>query len=113
MRGKKRGPLDLDATANKIARNGWLGCTIMYASSKPFAGGGFSYPTLNQGGAGALVITGANTFANMTNTVQPATITFPASTITTVSNFNVNGTAGNLVTLNSSTPGTRFTLLKI
>jgi hypothetical protein len=82
------------------------------ASSKTFAGGGFSYPTLNQGGAGALVITGANTFANMTNTVQPATITFPASTTTTVSAFNVNGTAGNLVTLNSSTPGTRFTLFK-
>lgn len=83
------------------------------ASSKTFAGGGFSYPTLNQGGAGALVITGANTFANMTNTVRPCTITFPASTTTTVSNFNVNGTAGNLVTLNSSTPGTRFTLAKI
>jgi hypothetical protein len=83
------------------------------ATSKTFAGGGFSYPTLNQGGAGALVITGANTFANMTNTVQPATITFPASTTTTVSDFNVNGTAGNLITLNSSTPGTRFTLLKV
>lgn len=83
------------------------------ASSKTFAGGGKSYPTLNQGGAGTLIITGANTFANMTNTVQPCTITFPASTTTTVSNFNVNGTAGNLVTLNSSTPGTRFTLAKI
>lgn len=83
------------------------------ASSKTFAGGGYSFPTLNQGGAGALVITGANTFADITNTVQPCTITFPASTITTVSDFNVNGTAGNLVTLNSSTPGTRFTLAKI
>jgi hypothetical protein len=82
------------------------------ASSKTFNGGGYSFPTLNQGGAGALVITGANTFANMTNTVQPATITFPASTTTTVAAFNVNGTAGNLVTLNSSTPGTRATLNK-
>jgi hypothetical protein len=83
------------------------------ASSKTFAGGGFSYPTLNQGGAGTLVITGANTFANISNTVQPCTITFPASINTTVSNFNVNGTAGNLVTINSSTPGTRFNLVKI
>jgi hypothetical protein len=82
------------------------------ASSKTFAGGGFSYPTLNQGGAGALVITGANTFANITDTVQPATITFPASTITTVANFSVSGTAGNLITLNSSTSGTRATLAK-
>ena len=83
------------------------------ASSKTFAGGGFSYPTLNQGGAGTLVITGANTFADMSNTVQPCTITFPASIATTVSNFNVSGKAGNLVTINSSTPGTRFNLVKI
>jgi len=84
-----------------------------FATAKTFAGGGLVYPyTLNQGGAGTLTITGANTFANMTNTVQPTTITFPASTTTTFNNFNVNGTAGNLVTLNSSSPGTRFTLLK-
>jgi len=42
--------------------------------------------------------------------VQPATITFPASTITTVSAFSVSGTSGNQITLNSSTPGTRATL---
>ena len=80
------------------------------ASSKTFAGGNYSHPTLNQGGAGALVITGANTFANMTNTVQPATITFPASTTTSVANFSLLGTAGNLITINSSTPGTRATI---
>jgi hypothetical protein len=85
-----------------------------FATAKTFAGGGGVYPfTLNQGGAGTLSITGANTFSNMTNTVQPTTITFPASTTTTVSDFNVNGTAGNLVTLNSSSPGTQFTLLKV
>jgi len=101
------------ASGSNLTTSGSGTISMTSASSKTFAGGGFSYPTLNQGGAGALVITGANTFANMTNTVQPATITFPASTTTTVSAFNVNGTAGNLVTLNSSTPGTRFTLLKI
>lgn len=80
------------------------------ASAKTFSGGDYIYGTLNQGGAGALTITGANTFANITNTVQPATITFPASTVTTVSAFTVSGTSGNLITLNSSTPGTRVTL---
>jgi hypothetical protein len=80
------------------------------ASAKTFIGGGKSWPTLNQGGAGALTITGANTFANITNTVQPATITFPASTTTTVSAFGVSGTSGNQITLNSSTAGTRATL---
>lgn len=80
------------------------------ASAKTFAGGGVSYRTLNQGGAGTLTITGANTFYNITNSVQPTTITFPASITTTVSNFGVSGTAGNLVTINSSTPGTQFNL---
>jgi hypothetical protein len=80
------------------------------ASAKTFAGGGRSWPTLNQGGAGALTITGANTFANITNTVQPATITFTANTITTVGAFTVSGTSGNLITINSSTAGTRATL---
>jgi hypothetical protein len=47
---------------------------------------------------------------NITNTVQPSTITLPASTTTTVSNFTVNGTSGKLVTLNSSTSGTQATI---
>jgi hypothetical protein len=80
------------------------------ADAKTFAGASNTWPTLNQGGAGALTITGANTFTNITNTVQPATITFPASTTTTVSAFSVSGTSGNQITLNSSTPGTRATL---
>jgi len=83
------------------------------ATAKTFVGGGSTYNcTINQGGAGALTITGANTFTNITNTVQPATITFPASTTNTFSNFNLSGTAGNLITINSSTSGTRATLSK-
>jgi hypothetical protein len=80
------------------------------ANAKTFVGSGKTWPTLNQGGAGALTITGANTFANVTNTVQPATITFPASTTTTVDLFSVSGTSGNLITLNSSSAGTQATL---
>lgn len=77
------------------------------ASAKTFAGGGKTWPTLNQGGAGALTIQQSNTFANITNTVQPATVTLTAGTTQTVSAFSLSGTAGNLVTLNSSTPGTQ------
>ena len=84
--------------------------TMTSANAKTFEGAGRTYNVLNQGGAGTLTITGANTFANITNTVQPATITFPASTTTTVSAFGVSGTSGNLITLNSSTSGTRATL---
>jgi hypothetical protein len=81
------------------------------ATAKTFVGGGSTFNcTLNQGGLGTLTITGANTFSNITNTVQPAQITFPASTTNTFTNFSLSGTAGNLITLRSSSSGTRFTL---
>lgn len=80
------------------------------ASAKTFAGGAKAWPTLNQGGAGALTIQQSNSFANITNSVQPATITLTAGTTQTVAAFGVSGTAGNLITLDSSTAGTRATL---
>ena len=87
--------------------------SLTNAAAKTFQGNGVAYNcTLNQGGAGALTITGANTFTNITNTVQPATVTFPSSTITTVTNFSLTGTVGNLITINSSTAGTAATLSK-
>jgi len=84
------------------------------ASSKTFAGGGFTYTcALNQGGAGALVITGANTFADITNTNATAsTITFP-NTTTSVSAFSAEGTAGNLLTLSRTGASGTFTLAYI
>lgn len=80
------------------------------ASAKTFAGGGKTWPTLNQGGAGALTVQQSNTFANITNTVQPATVTLTSGTTQTVTDFDVSGTSGNLITLNASTPGSRATL---
>lgn len=80
------------------------------ASSKTFAGGAKTWPTLNQGGSGALTIQQSNTFANITNTVQPATITLTAGTTQTVGAFGVSGTSGNLITLNSSSAGSQATL---
>jgi hypothetical protein len=82
------------------------------ATAKSFIGNGYSYPTLNQGGAGALLITGSNTFANITNTAQPATVTIESGTTTSVTNFSLLGTAGNLITLNSSLAGAQATLIK-
>lgn len=82
------------------------------ASGKIFAGLGKTYYKLNQGGSGALTVTGANTFNDITATTRPSTVTLPSSTTTTVSNFTLSGTSGNLVTLNSSTAGTAATLSK-
>ena len=82
------------------------------ATAKNFNGGGLTYYNLNQGGAGALTISDSNTFNNITNSTQPATVTFTAGTTQTVSAFGLSGTAGNLITINSTTPGSQFTLSK-
>jgi hypothetical protein len=82
------------------------------SSAKTFVGGGLTYYNLRLSGVGALTITGSNTFNDITNTVQPSTVTFTAGTTQTVSNFSLAGTAGNLITINSDTPGSRFTLSK-
>lgn len=84
--------------------------TMTSASAKNFLGGGLTYYNLNQGGAGALTISGSNTFNNITNSTQPATVTFTAGTTQTVSAFGLSGTAGNLITINSDIPGSQFTL---
>jgi hypothetical protein len=77
--------------------------TMTSASAKTFAGGGGTYPILNQGGAGALTITGTNTFYDIKNTTQPATISFTAATTTTFRYFSLSGNAGNLITVGSAT----------
>jgi hypothetical protein len=74
------------------------------ATAKSFQGNGSTFNcTLNQGGAGDLTITGSNTFSNITNTVQPASILFTAGTTSTFSNFSLSGTSGNLITIGSVT----------
>ena len=83
------------------------------ATAKSIQGGGSTYNcTLNQGGAGALTINGTNTWSNITNTVQPATVTFQSSITHTFLNFNLSGTAGNLITINANVGGARATISK-
>jgi len=93
------------ATNTGLTVTGTGTISLTSASAKTFAGGGFSYSsvTLNQGGLGALTITGSNTFSNITNTVQPASVLFTAGTTSTFTNFNLSGTSGNLITIGSVT----------
>lgn len=73
------------------------------AIDKTFVGGGSTYNcTLNNGGAGALTITGSNTFTTLANSVQPTSFLFTAATTTTLTNWNVNGAADSLVTIGSA-----------
>jgi hypothetical protein len=76
------------------------------ATAKTFVGGYSTFNcTLNQGGAGDLTITGGTTLSDITNTVQPATVLFLAGQSHTFSNFSLSGTAGNLITIGSTTAG--------
>jgi len=75
------------------------------ASAKTFAGGGNTYGTLQNAGAGSLTVSGNNTFTTISNSVQPTTFNFTSGTTQTVTNFNVSGTAGNLVTITATSTG--------
>ena len=82
------------------------------ASAKIFNGGGKTWYKLNQGGVGSLTIAGSNSFSDITNTVQPATVLFQAGTTTTLSNLSLAGTTGNLITIGSDTGAAQHTLSK-
>jgi hypothetical protein len=97
-------------TGLTVTGTAFINCTS--ASAKTFAGGSASYSTLNNGGSGALTISGNGTYDTISNTVQPTTITFTSGATKTITNFNVSGTAGNLVTINSSTSGSAATITK-
>jgi hypothetical protein len=77
------------------------------ASAKTFVGGGSTFNcTLDQGGAGALTITGDNTFNDIKNTytASACSVLFTAATTNTfINNFSLAGSAGNLVTIGSVT----------
>lgn len=98
------------ASGSNFTTSGTGTITLTSGSAKAFAGGGFSYvATLNQGGSGALTISGNNSFGGLANSVQPATISFTAGAITTFTGaVTLAGTAGNLITLNSTIAGTQF-----
>lgn len=76
-----------------------------------FIGGGLNYYNLNIGTA-TVNVSGSNTFNDITNTIQPATLLLAAGTTQTVSNFSLAGTSGSLVTLRSNSTGTQATLSK-
>ena len=77
------------------------------ASAKTFVGGGSTFNcTLNQGGAGALTITGSNTFSDITNTrknTSAASILFTAGTTNTFADWNASGESTRLLTIGSDT----------
>jgi hypothetical protein len=83
------------------------------SGAKSCAGGGSTYNCrLNNSTSGFISITGNNTFTTIINGTQPTTFQFASGSTTTVTNWYVSGTAGNLVTIRSSTSGSAHTLSK-
>ena len=80
------------------------------ASAVSFSGGAKTWPTLQIAGAGPITIAQNNTFADITNTVQPCTVRLTAGSVQTFTSFSLTGTAGNLVTLDTSSPGSTATV---
>jgi len=85
---------------------------MAYALAKNFVGGGSSFAaTLVQAAAGALTVSGSNTFlGGLTNTTQPAPIAFTSSTTNTFNgDIKLKGTAGKLIVITAVTAGTAAT----
>ncbi|TAK89616.1 hypothetical protein EPO04_00715 [Patescibacteria group bacterium] len=92
--------------------------TTTTSSSRTFNGADKTYGTLTYtlaGSTGNLIITGSNTFGtiNFSDSSNARTLQFTSGTTTTITGaFNVNGTSGKLMTINSSTGGSAATLSK-
>jgi len=100
-------------TFNKDTAN--IVTSSVSTNARTFAGGGLTYNNLTIGGAtgtSTFTFTGANTFATLASTKTVAhTIVFPNVT-TTVSDWTITGTAGNVVTLTRTGASGTFTLAK-
>lgn len=108
---------DITTATNLTLTKGTSNITLSDTSvtARTFAGGGQTYNNLIIGGTtgiSTLTITGSNTFARLASTKTVAhTITFTAGTTTTVSEWTIRGTPGNIVTLASTTTAA-YTLAK-
>lgn len=82
------------------------------SSTKTFSGGGktFNNIWITGAGTGTYTIVGSNTFTDFKVDTPPHTVNFTAGTRQTVTTWNVTGTAGNLITLQSTVTGTQWTL---
>ncbi len=84
------------------------------SSSKTFAGGSLSYYNIyfTGAGTGTFIVSGSNTFNQFKCDTPPHTIQFTAGTTQTLVDFQVTGTAGNLMTLQSTSNGSSWYLIK-
>jgi hypothetical protein len=90
------------ATSTNLTVTGTATISMTSASAKSFSGGGIqTLPTLNQGGTGALTISGSNKFVAMTNTAIGSVI-FTSGTTNEFTTFSLSGVLGTLLTLGAT-----------
>lgn len=83
------------------------------STTKSFYGGAnYSGITLNNASAPVLTIFRSSTFADITNSVSPASFSFEYSQTQTVTNFSVSGVAGSLCYITSTSSGVKSTITK-
>jgi len=91
-------------SATNLTVTGTGTISLTSASAKTFAGGGIqTYPTLNQGGTGAITVSGSNKFIGLTNTAIGRIQFTGGTTNEFTTTFNIDGVAGTLLQLGSST----------
>lgn len=97
------------------AGTGTIKLTDTSSSTKTFAGNGKTYYNfyITGAGTGTYTISGSNTFNDFKVDTPPHTVIFTAGTTQNLQTFTVNGTAGNLMTLQSTSSGTPWHLHKI
>ena len=95
------------------------GSNVVFTTStaaRYWGGAGSTFPAVTMSGTGQLIIGASGvsgTITTLSNTVQPCTVSLISTAVTlTVTNFNLSGTAGNLVTLNCDVAGTAKTISK-
>lgn len=105
---------DTDVSTNLTfnANTSTIKITESSASTKSFRGGNLTYNNIwsAQGSTGILQILQGNTFNNFKVTNEPRTITFENGVTQTIATLTAAGTPGNLITFNSLSPGSAFTL---
>jgi hypothetical protein len=112
---------DLSTTTNLTFNKNTANISLNGAGTGPltktFNGGGLTYNNLTMGGGSTVTgvtisITGSNTFATFNNNKTVAwTLTLQAGTTTTVTSWSItNGSAGNIITINSSSAGSQATI---
>jgi hypothetical protein len=112
MGGANAGFLTINGGTSNIVFN----TTVAQASMNPSSGNTVTYYKVTQAGANNLLLNDGMKLNTLQNTAQPTTISFRETATVigsfVIDNFNVSGTAGNLVTIASKTPGSQFSIAK-